>query len=177
MLFHSKWKSLHLPTPNSPSIPLPPCSLLATASLLSMSTTRFCLGDSITCALFRCHTCGCINEGILKASFHSALHPTSLHITQTLFSVLTDPCSLRSLSPLAWERQEPPPWPFCFQMFLLECVCRGYSLHLLSTSVQRDQPTSASLRQGHSSLATFHCAAEDQGCQSLHTANNFGLPS
>ena len=40
-LIHSKCNSLHLPTPNSPSTPLPPLSHLATTSLFSTSLSLF----------------------------------------------------------------------------------------------------------------------------------------
>ena len=41
LFIYSKCNSLHLPTPNSQSIPLPPSSPLATASLFSMSMSLF----------------------------------------------------------------------------------------------------------------------------------------
>ena len=41
LIIHSKCNSLHLPTPNSHSIPLPSCSPLATTSLFSMSGSLF----------------------------------------------------------------------------------------------------------------------------------------
>ena len=47
LLLHSKCNSLHLPTPNSPSIPLPSLSPLATTSLFSMPRLTFNRGETI----------------------------------------------------------------------------------------------------------------------------------
>ena len=41
LFIHSKCNSLHLPTPNSQSIPLPPPPPLATTSLFSVSVNLF----------------------------------------------------------------------------------------------------------------------------------------
>ena len=41
LLIHSEWNNLHLPTPNSPSIPLPLPSPWATTSLFSVSASLF----------------------------------------------------------------------------------------------------------------------------------------
>ena len=41
LLIHFKCNNLHLPTPNSQSIPLPPCFHLATTSLFSVSMSLF----------------------------------------------------------------------------------------------------------------------------------------
>ena len=51
-LIHPKHNSLHLPTPNSLSIPLLHPPPTATTSLLSMSVICFCFIDRIICALF-----------------------------------------------------------------------------------------------------------------------------
>ena len=52
LLIHSKYNSLHLPTPNPLTIPLPPLSPLATTSLFSMSVSLF-----LFCAIFQVHLC------------------------------------------------------------------------------------------------------------------------
>ena len=49
LLVHSKYNSLPLPLANSPSIPLPSPSLLATTSPFSMSVNLFCFVDTFIC--------------------------------------------------------------------------------------------------------------------------------
>ena len=81
LLIHSKWHSLHLPTPNSQSVPLPLPS--ATTSLLSLSVLSFCsvIGSFVPCFQFPIEVtlCGiCLSLSNLLYSGWRSLVPSML---------------------------------------------------------------------------------------------------